>query len=73
MGKDLPIVPSAAIPETAEQKETLTFCRVFCIKENSPPLRLLLDYLKSRGQIPLHAKMDPEALDDWAWVHVTLG
>lgn len=72
MGKELPIVPTAAQPAT-EQQETLTLSRVFCMREDSPPLRLLLDFLKSRGQVPLHPKMDPAALDDWAWVQCTLG
>ncbi len=73
MGKELPILPSTAQPSTSEQQETLSYARVFCIREDSPPLRLLLDFLKSRGQVPLHPKMDPAALDDWAWVQVTLG
>ncbi len=73
MGKELPILPSAAQPSAPEQQETLSYARVFCIRENSPPLRLLLDFLKSRGQAPLHPKMDPAALDEWAWVQVTLG
>lgn len=73
MGKELPIVPSTAQPSTQEQQEGLTYSRVFCLREDSPPLRLLLDFLKSRGQTPLHAKMDQEALDDWAWVQITLG
>ncbi len=73
MGRDLPIVPSAPEPAPEEQKDTFTYSRVWCIRDNSPPLRLLLDYLKSRGQLPLHTKVDPEALDDWAWVQLTLG
>ena len=73
MGKELPILPTGAQPEAQEAKETLTYSRVFCIRENSPPTRLLLDFLKSRGQLPLHPKMDKEALDDWAWVRLTLG
>ncbi len=73
MGKELPIVPSVTQPSTPEQQETLSYTRVFCIRENSPPLRLLLDFLKSKGQVPLHPKMDPAALDEWAWVQVTLG
>lgn len=73
MGKELPILPSAPqLPETTEQ-DLFVYSRVFCRRENSPPLRLLLDFLKSRGQIPLIPKMDPAALDDWAWVQVSLG
>ena len=43
------------------------------MREDSPPLRLLIDFLKSKNQIPLIPKMDPEALDDWDWVHISLG
>ncbi len=73
MGKELPIVPTPSQPAEAQQEERLTYARVFCIRDDSPPLRLLLDYLKARGQLPLHPKMDPAALDDWAWVQCSLG
>jgi hypothetical protein len=70
MAKELPIVPSAPLPGAQEE---FLYTRVFCARENAPPLRLLLDYLKSKGQIPLIPKVDPAALDDWAWVHISLG
>lgn len=73
MGKELPIIASPGQPEPSAPKDEFTYCRVFCSRENSPPLRLLLDFLKSRGQVPLIPKMDPEALDDWAWVRISLG
>jgi hypothetical protein len=73
MGKELPILPSPPqVPQTSGQ-ETFTYCRVFCARENSPPLRLLLDFLKSKGQIPLIPKMEMAALEDWAWVQISLG
>jgi hypothetical protein len=71
MGKELPILPSSSQPEG--QGETFIYSRVFCTRENSPPLRLLLDYLRSKGQVPLIPKMDPAALDDWAWAQISLG
>ncbi len=72
MAKELPILP---IPSSAQEgkPDEFFYTRVFCRRENSPPLRLLLDYLKSKGQLPLIPKVDPAALDDWAWVHITLG
>ncbi|MGQ0812176.1 MAG: hypothetical protein ACT4OO_13265 [Nitrospiraceae bacterium] len=73
MRKELPIVPSSPQPAAAEEKEHYRYSRVFCARENSPPLRLLLDFLKSRGQLPLIPKMDPEALDEWAWVQIAIG
>ncbi|MBI4401973.1 MAG: hypothetical protein HY581_10105 [Nitrospirae bacterium] len=72
MGKELPILPSPPSPEGGGQ-EVFLYSRVFCSRENSPTLRLLLDFLKSKGQIPLIPKVDPAALDDWAWVQISLG
>lgn len=72
MAKELPVFPSPQQSETTEREE-LTYSRVFCTRNDSPPLRLLLDFLKSKNQIPLIPKMDPEALDDWDWVHISLG
>lgn len=72
MAKELPVFPAASPTETSEA-EKLTYSRVFCMREDSPPLRLLLDFLKSKNQIALIPKMDPEALDDWDWVHISLG
>ena len=72
MGKQLPILPAAAQPAgTAAEK--FVYSRVFCQKENPSPLRLLIEFLKSRGQLPiLPTEMSDEALDEWAWVYVTL-
>ena len=72
MGKELPILPTPPSSQEGAQ-ETFLYTRVFCLRENSPPLRLLLDFLKAKGQIPLIPKIDPAALDDWAWVHISLG
>ena len=72
MGKELPVIPSPQQTET-EEKEELIYSRVFCSREDSPPLRLLLDFLKSKNQTPLIPKMEKEALEDWDWVHISLG
>lgn len=73
MGKELPIVSTPGQPEPQPATDQFAYCRVFCVREDSPPLRLLLDFLKSRGQVPLIPKMDPAALDEWAWVRISLG
>ncbi|MCZ6801099.1 MAG: hypothetical protein O7F12_11470 [Nitrospirae bacterium] len=70
MGKEIPVF---SMTKSDEEGEEFSYCRVFCQREEPPPLRLLLDYMKSKSQIALLPKMDPEALDDWAWVQVTLG
>lgn len=74
MGKELPILPASTQPSDEAARESFLYSRVFCQKENSPPLRLLLEFLKSRGQSPITPpNLDDAALDEWAWVQVTLG
>ncbi len=74
MGKELPILPSAAQPSEAAPEEAFLYSRVFCQKENSPPLRLLLEFLKAHEQTPITPPdTDDTMLDEWAWVQVTLG
>ena len=71
MGKEIPVFSSTKSEE--KKPDALTYTRVFCQREDSPQLRLLLDFLKSKNQIPLIPKMDPEALDDWDWTQISLG
>lgn len=74
MAKELPILPSTSQTVDEAQPEQYQYSRVFCQKENSPPLRLLLEYLTSHGQTPITPPdMDNAKLDEWAWVQVTLG
>jgi|SRR6185295_1005830 len=73
MGRELPVFAATPQPDQPETKEEGIYSRVFCTRENSPPIRLLLDFMKSKGQTPLIPKIDPAALDDWAWVQITLG
>jgi hypothetical protein len=74
MGKDLPVLPLGAANQASEQLESFLYSRVFCQKENSPPLRLLIDFLKSRDQTPIvPPHLEEEALEEWAWVQVALG
>ena len=56
-----------------KRKRNSSILGFFCTREDSPPLRLLLDFLKSKNQIPLIPKMEQEALEDWDWVHISLG
>jgi len=74
MAKELPIVPSTAQPADGGKTEEYQYSRVFCQKENSPPLRLLVEFLKSHGQTPITPPdMGDSMLDEWAWVQVALG
>ena len=65
MAKELPILPSTAQPADAAQAEQYQYSRVFCQKENSPPLRLLLEFLKSRAQAPI----TPPDMDEPCWMN----
>ena len=74
MSKELPIFPASASLPTSEPTESFIYSRVFCQKENSPPLHLLIDFLKAQGPEPiLPSGLDQEALNEWAWVQVALG
>lgn len=74
MGKDLPVLPLGTDGVASEPVESFIYSRVFCQKENSPPLRLLIDFLKSRGQSPIvPPNLEEGALEEWAWVQVALG
>lgn len=74
MGKDLPILPLGGASQAPQDLEGFLYSRVFCQNENSPPLRLLIDFLKSRGQTPIvPPNLEEGALEEWAWVQVTLG
>ncbi len=74
MGKDLPILSVSTSQPDAEQSEEFVYARVFCQKENSPPLKLLIEFLQSRGQSPiLPPQLDEAVLQEWAWVQVALG
>ena len=70
MAKEIPVF---SVTKTDESGEEVIYCRVFCQREEPAPLRLLLDFLKSKSQVPLVPKMDPEGLEDWSWAQISLG
>lgn len=73
MSKELPIFPPEAESSPSDPTESFIYSRVFCQKENSPPLKLLVDFLSVRGQTPiLPSAVDEAALNEWAWVQIAL-
>jgi hypothetical protein len=73
MGKELPIFSTGAPSSDSEQAEKVIYSRVFCQRDNSPPLRLLVEFLRTRGQAPIiPSGIDEAALDEWAWVQIAL-
>ncbi len=70
MGKELSVI---ALKKSDEAGNEFIYSRVFCQRKDPPPLRLLLDFLKSKSQVPLIPSMAPEALDEYSWVQVALG
>lgn len=74
MSRELPIFSESVPGSGSEQPERFIYSRVFCQRENSPPLRLLIDFLKARGQTAIiPTGIDEAALDEWAWVQMALG
>jgi len=73
MGKELPIFSTSAPSAASEQAEKVIYSRVFCQRDNSPPLRLLVEFLKVHGQAPvIPSGIDESVLDEWAWVQMAL-
>lgn len=73
MGKELPIFSTGAPSAAAEQAEKFIYSRVFCQRDNSPPLQLLVEFLRMHGQAPiLPSGIDEAALNEWAWVQIAL-
>ncbi|MDD9820614.1 MAG: hypothetical protein OXR07_07030 [Nitrospira sp.] len=70
MGKELSVI---SLTQSDGAGNEFIYSRVFCQRKNPPPLRLLLDFLKSRNQIPLIPQMTPETLDDYSWAQIALG
>ena len=74
MAKELPIIPASTTEAASQPPEKFIYSRVFCQRENSPPLRLLIDFLTARGQAPIiPSGIDASVLDEWAWVQIALG
>jgi hypothetical protein len=73
MGKELPLVPGGTTEARGASAAKYVYCRVFCQRDNSPPLRLLWEFLKARGQHPFIPQgIEEAALDEWAWVQIPL-
>ena len=72
MGKQLPILPATAQP-TGTAAEKFVYSRVFCRKGKSLPSPSHDRIFEVPRPTPiLPTDMTEEALDEWAWVHVTL-
>jgi len=70
MGKELSVISLTKSDGTGNE---FIYSRVFCQRKDPPPLRLLLDFLRSKSQVPLIPQMAPEVLDEHSWVQVALG
>ncbi len=70
MGKKLSVI---SLTKSDDAGNEFFYSRVFCQRKDPPPLRLLLDFLKSKSQVPLIPQMAPEVLDEYSWVQVALG
>ncbi|MCP9456614.1 MAG: hypothetical protein NNA18_10960 [Nitrospira sp.] len=73
MGKELPLVSGGPAEAREASAAKYIYCRVFCQRDNSPPPRLLWEFLRSRGQHPfIPPGIEEAALDEWAWVQIPL-
>ncbi len=70
MGKELSVI---SLTKSDDAGNEFFYSRVFCQRKDPPPLRLLLDFLKSKNQVPLIPQMAPEVLDEYSWIQVALG
>ena len=56
-----------------KQEPKLFFTRVFCLRKESPPLALLIEFLKAKKLTPILPKeVDDKLLNVWNWVGVEL-
>ncbi len=67
---EIPVITIAG-PEKKEPK--LFFTRVFCLRKESPPLGLLVEFLKARGATPiLPSEVNEKLLNSWNWVGIEI-
>jgi hypothetical protein len=68
---EIPVITIAG-PQPKEPK--LFFTRVFCLRKESPPLGLLIEFLKARGATPIiPSEVNEKLLNSWNWVGLELG
>jgi hypothetical protein len=68
---EIPVITIAG-PQPKEPK--LFFTRVFCLRKESPPLGLLIEFLKGRGATPIiPSEVNEKLLNSWNWVGLELG
>jgi len=67
-------IPVFTINTGQQKKEPkLFFTRVFCLRKESPPLALLIEFLKAKKLTPILPKeVDDKLLNVWNWVGVEL-
>lgn len=67
-------IPVFTIPGQQQKEPKLFRTRVFCLRKESPPLGLLVEYLKARGSTPLFPpQVNEKLLNSWNWVGVEIG
>ena len=67
-------IPVFTINTGQQKKEPkLFFTRVFCLRKESPPLALLIEFLKAKKLTPILPKeVDDKLLNVWNWVGVEI-
>ena len=67
-------IPVITITGSQQKEPKEFFTRVFCLRKETPPLGLLVDYLKARGATPIiPAEVNEKLLNSWNWVGIEIG
>src|SRR5438128_1282789 len=67
-------IPVITITGSQQKEPKEFFTRVFCLRKETPPLGLLVEYLKGRGATPIiPAEVNEKLLNSWNWVGIEIG
>lgn len=67
-------IPVITITGSQQKEPKQFFTRVFCLRKESPPLSLLVEYLKARGATPIiPPEVTDKLLNSWNWVGMEIG
>src|SRR5437667_11987000 len=67
-------IPVITITGSQQKEPKEFFTRVFCLRKETPPLGLLVEYLKGRGATPIiPAEVNEKLVNSWNWDGIEIG
>lgn len=67
-------IPVITVQGPQPKEPKLFFTRVFCLRKESPPLALLIEFVKARGAtVIIPSEVNEKLLNSWNWVGLDLG